>query len=52
MINYNALRKFYLDHGIKFIKVDYVKYSKIKNRYEINLKKLEFCKRIAKAKYE
>ena len=52
MINYTALREFYLDHGIKFIKVDYIKYSKIKNRDEIYLKKLEFCKKIAKAKYE
>ena len=52
MINYTALRKFYIDHGIKFIKVDYIKYSKIKNRDEIYLKKLEFCKKIAKAKYE
>jgi hypothetical protein len=34
------------------MKVNYEKYSKIEKKDEIDIKKLNFCKRLARAKYE
>jgi hypothetical protein len=46
------LLKFYKDNGIKYIKIDYQKYSKKKNQDDNYPRRFEFCKKLALAKYE